>query len=149
MALQQLADGSRNIASQIQPALNTQTSKQAVNAIAAEMARFYSSDVLYIDYTVPQIIGALHAAGITVGGLGGQQVNSQQFLPSIDWLDPTNVARQLHVSLPTAQNKPVTPGLHGHQLNSVTVGGTSLQTGSTNSIPASPAPTFTLNFANT
>jgi hypothetical protein len=29
------------------------------------------------------------------------------------------------------------------------VGGTALQTGSTNSIPASPAPTFTLNFANT
>ena len=31
----------------------------------------------------------------------------------------------------------------------MSVGGTTLQTGSTNSIPASPAPTFTLNFANT
>jgi hypothetical protein len=149
MALQLRADGIRNIAGQVQPALQSQTSKQAVNAIAAEMARFYSSDVLYIDYSVPQIIGALHAAGITVGGLGGQQVNSSQFLPSIDWLNPTNVARTLGVQLPSAQTKPVTPGLHGHALNSVGVGGTTLQTGSTNSIPASPAPIFTLNFANT
>jgi hypothetical protein len=31
----------------------------------------------------------------------------------------------------------------------VSVGGTQLQTGSTNAIPASPAPTFTLSFANT
>jgi hypothetical protein len=149
-AMQMRADGIKNVAAEIQPALQSQTSKDAINSIAADMARFYASDVLYKDYTVPQIIGALRAAGITVGGLGGQQVNSSQFLPSIDWLDPTNIANQLHVSLPSTQsNKPVAPGLHGHELNSVTVGGTTLQTGSTNQIPASPAPTFTLNFANT
>jgi hypothetical protein len=149
-AFQMRADGMTNIAKQIQPALQSQTSKDAVNTIAAEMAKFYASDVLYKEYSVPQIIGALRAAGITVGGLGGQQVNSSQFLTSIDWLDPHGVANALHVSLPTAQgSKPVTPGLHGHQLNSVTVGGTQLQTGSTNQIPASPAPTFTLSFANT
>ncbi|MBO0769816.1 MAG: hypothetical protein J2O48_14130, partial [Solirubrobacterales bacterium] len=143
------ADGMTNIANQVQSALNPSTAKQAVNQIAAEMARFYSSDVLYIDYAVPQIIGALRAAGISVGGLGGQQVNSSQFLPSIDWLDPTKVAAQLHVQLPSSQNRAVTPGLHGHMLNSVSVGGTTLSSGSTNSIPASPAPTFTLSFANT
>jgi hypothetical protein len=151
-ALQMRADGTSNIAGQIQPALQPQTGKEAVNTIAAEMARFYASDVLYKNYTVPQIIGALRAAGITVGGANGQQVNSSQFLTSIDWLDPTKVAHQFHVSLPSSSqnsNQPVTPGLHGHQLNTVTLGGTQLQTGSTNAIPASPAPTFTLNFANT
>ena len=81
-------DGIANIASNVQPALQSQTSQDAVNTIAAEMARFYGSDVLYKDYSVPMIIGALRAAGITVGGLGGQQLNSSQFLPSIDWLDP-------------------------------------------------------------
>ncbi len=147
--LQMRADGIRNIAQEVQPALQTQTSQEAVNKIASDMARFYASDVLYVDYSVPEIIGALRAAGIPVGGLGGQQINSSQFLPSIDWLNPTDVARALRVQLPAAQKKPVTPGLHGHELNSVSVGGTTLQTGSTNSIPASPAPTFTLNFANT
>jgi hypothetical protein len=150
LALQMRADGIHNIAQQVQPALQSQTAQQAVNTIAAEMAKFYASDVLYKNYTVPQIIGALRAAGITVGGLGGQQINSAQFLPSIDWLNPQTVANQLHVTLPsTKSNKPIAPGLHGHQLNSVSVGGTQLQTGSTNAIPASPAPTFTLSFANT
>jgi hypothetical protein len=151
LALQMRADGIHNIAGQVPSALQSTTAQGAVNSIASEMAKFYASDVLYKDYTVPEIIGALRAAGITVGGLGGQQVNSSQFLPSISWLDPTTVANQLHVSLPSSSSssKPITPGLHGHQLNSVSVGGTQLQTGSTNDIPASPAPTFTLNFANT
>ena len=150
-ALQMRKDGMSNVANQVQPALQSQTSKDAVDTIAAEMARFYASDVLYKNYTVPQIVGALRAAGITVGGLGGQQLNSQQFLPSIQWLDPTHVATALHVSLPSSSGQPQTiaPGLHGHALNSVSVGGSTLQTGSPNSIPASPAPTFTLNFANT
>jgi len=150
-ALQMRKDGMSNIANQVQPALQSTTSKDAVNTIAAEMARFYASDVLYKDYTVPQIVGALRAAGITVGGLGGQQLNSSQFLPSIDWLDPQQVATALHVSLPSSSGQPqnIAPGLHGHELNSVSVGGSTLQTGSANSIPASPAPTFTLNFANT
>jgi hypothetical protein len=150
-ALELRKDGMTNIANEIQPALNSQTSQDAVNSIAADMARFYASDVLYKDYTVPQIVGALRAAGITVGGLGGQQLNSSQFLPSIQWLDPTQVARVLGVTLPSSsgQVQNIAPGLHGHQLNSVSVGGSTLQTGSTNAIPASPAPTFTLDFANT
>ncbi len=52
-----------------------------------------------------------------VGGLGGQQLNSSQFLPSIQWLDPTHVATALHVSLPSSsQRQPqnIAPGLHGH-----------------------------------
>jgi hypothetical protein len=149
-ALQERSDGMHNIAGQVQAALQAQTAQDAVNTIASEMARFYSSDVLYKDYTVPEIIGALRAAGISVGGLGGQQINSDQFLPSIAWLNPTTVANTLRAPVPASvSNKPLAPGLHGHQLNSVSVGGTTLQTGSTNAIPASPAPTFTLNFANT
>ena len=148
LALQLRADGIKNITAAVPPALQSQTSQGAVNTIAAEMARFYASDVLYKDYTVPEVIGALRAAGITVGGLGGQQVNSSQFLPSIEWLQPSFIASKLNVTLPTS-TKPVAPGLHGHALNTVSVGGSQLQSGTTNSIPASPPPTFTLSFANT
>jgi hypothetical protein len=147
LALQMRADGIRNVTAAVPPALQSTTSQGAVNTIASEMARFYASDVLYKDYSVPEIIGALRAAGISVGGLGGQQINSDQFLPSISWLDPTYIANQLHVTLPTT-SKPIAPGLHGHKLNSVSVGGTTLTPGSTNQIPASPPPTFTLSFAN-
>ncbi len=130
-ALQMRADGTKNIAGQVQPALQSQTSKDAVNTIAAEMARFYASDVLYKNYTVPQIIGALHAANITVGGAGGQQVNSSQFLTSIDWLDPTKVADQFHVSVPATHPAHIAPGVHGHAMQTVSVGGTALSTSST------------------
>jgi hypothetical protein len=148
LALQMRADAVKNITSEVPPALQSQTSQGAVSTIASEMARFYASDVLYKDYTVPEIIGALRAAGITVGGLGGQQVNSSQFLTSIQWLQPSYVASAMNVTLPVS-SQPISPGLHGHALDSVSVGGTQLTTGSTNAIPASPAPTFTLNFANT
>jgi hypothetical protein len=150
-ALQMRKDGMTNIAGQVGPALQSQTSKDAIDTIAAEMARFYASDVLYKNYSVPQIVGALRAAGITVGGLGGQQLNSSQFLPSIQWLDPTQVATAFHVSLPSTRSTTPTkaaPGVHGHAMQSVSVGGTQLQTLGTNTIPASPPPTFSCTFTN-
>lgn len=149
LALQMRHDGMLNIANDVQPALQQQTSRDAVNSIAAEMARFYGSDVLYKDYSVPLVIGALRAAGITVGGLSGEQINAGQFLPDVRWLTPAYVASQLHVTLPSSRRTKVAPGVHGHQLGSVSAGGSTLQTGSTNTISASPPPTFTLNFVNT
>jgi hypothetical protein len=149
LALQMRADGIRNISMAVPPALQSTTSQGAVNTIASEMARFYASDVLYKDYTVPEVIGALRAAGITVGGLGGQQVNGSQFLPSIQWLDPTYIASQLHVSLPQSTHRAhVAPCACGHAMQSVSVGGSTLTPGGSASIPASPAPTFTCVFTN-
>jgi len=150
LALQMRVDGIANIAQQIQPALQSQTSTDADNAIAAQMARFYASDVLYKDYTLPTVVGALHSAGISVGGPNGEPLFAGQFLPDVQWLSPAFVAGALHSpGAPPASSGKVAPGTHGHALNSVSVGGTTLQTGSTNTIPSSPAPTFTLNFSNT
>src|ERR1700694_2104102 len=92
LALQMRVDGIANIATQIQPALGTTASKDAVNRIAAEMARFYSSDVVYKDYTVPQMIAALKNAGIAVGGINGVPIESGQFFPDLTWLTPSGVA---------------------------------------------------------
>jgi hypothetical protein len=147
LALQMRRDGIAIIGGRIQQALGTSSSNDAVNAIAAEMARFYASDVVYKDYATHLIIAALHGAGIAVGGANGETVEFGQFVPDVQWLIPSFVAQQLHVQLPSANKKPA-PGLHGHSLDSVSVSGTTLQTGSTNTIPASPAPSFTLNFTN-
>jgi hypothetical protein len=146
-ALRLRADGIHNIAQDIQPALQSQTSSEAVSMIAAEMARFYASDVLYKDYALPSLEAALQAAQIAVGGANGEPIDQDQFLPSLQWLTPSYIAGQLQVHPPSGGK--IAPGLHGHELNSVSVGGTTLQTGSTNNIPASPAPTFTLTFTNT
>ena len=146
--LQLRSDGITAIAGNLPAALQSQTSATAVNAIAANMARFYSSDVLYKDYTLPMIVKALRDANIPVGGSGGEPIQTGQFLPNIQWLTPSFVATQLKApTTPTTPGK-VAPGTHGSQLTSVSVGGTTLQTGSTNTIPAQPAPTFSLSFIN-
>jgi hypothetical protein len=148
LALQMRRDGIANIASDIQPALGTSANRDALNSIAAQMARFYASDAVYKDYTTPLIANALHSAGIAVGGSNGETIESGQFLPSLSWLSPSYVASQIGAKAPAAKRGKVAPGLHGHSLDSVSVGGNTLQTGSTNTIAASPPPTFTLHFTN-
>jgi hypothetical protein len=151
LALQMRVDALTNIAKQIQPALGNSASKDAVYAIAAEIARLYSSDVVYKDYTTKEIAAALHGAGIAVGSPNGQSIAGGQFVPDVSWVTPTFLANELHVTLPQSSNNgngKFVPGLHGHILNSVSVAGTTLQTGSPNPIAASPAPKFTLSFTN-
>jgi hypothetical protein len=147
LALQMRLDGISNIASKyIQPALNASTSRDAVSHIAAEMARFYASDVVYIDYTEPMIASALNTA---LGANNGATFNGGQFLPDLGWLTPTFVATKLGASLPAPPNaKCVSGQLVGQALNFASVGGTQLQPGATATVAASPPPTFTLNVTN-
>ena len=148
LALQMRADGIAAIAQSLPPALQPQTASSSVALISADMARFYASDVLYKDYTLPMIVNALRGSNIPVGGSSGEPVTEGQFLPDIHWLTPAFVATELRApAAPTASGK-VAPGTHGHQLNSVSVGGTTLTSGTTNTVSAQPAPTFTLNFTN-
>jgi hypothetical protein len=148
LSMQMRADGIQGIANEIQPALGTSTSKDAVFSIAGQIAQLYSSDVVYKNYAAKELAGALHSAGIAVGAPNGVAISSAQFVPNVEWVQPTFVAGELHVSLPGSTGGKVAPGLHGHSLDSVSVDGTTLQTGSPNTIPASPAPSFTLNFTN-
>lgn len=149
VALQMRSDGISNIAQQLQPALQRSTAANAVNVIATEMARFYASDVLYKDYTLPAMVGALHRAGIAVGGSNGEPIEGAQFLPDVQWLTSSYIASTLRVSLPTpTSNGKAAPGIHGHALNSCTVGGTTLQVGTPNTVPATPTPTFTCSVTN-
>jgi hypothetical protein len=150
LALTMRRDGIANIAQLVQSALGTTNNHNALNQIAANNARFYASDVLYTDYTATEIAAALHAAGITVGP-NGETIPAGQFLPDLGWLSPDFVATKLGASSSSSSSStsgPVAPGTHGHSLDSVSVGGTTLQSGSTNTIPRSPTPSFTVNFTN-
>jgi hypothetical protein len=151
LSLQMRRDAIANVAQNIQPALASTTSKDAVSAIATEMARLYASDVVYKDYTVPLILGALKSAGVAVTGPNAAQVEPTQFLADIRWMTPAFVAAELHASVPASgsTNKKPAPGPHGHRLLSVSVAGTTLTPGASATLTASPPPTFTLNFTNT
>ena len=143
-------DGITTIAAEIQPALGTSVNRDAVKQITGEMARFYASDVIYKDYVAPEIVSALHANSIAVGGSSGVRINAGQFLPSIQWLDPSTVAALFNVTLAghSKTGGKIAPGIHGHVLNTVSVSGTTLQSGATNTVTASPPPTFQLGFTN-
>jgi hypothetical protein len=143
MALKMRVDGTANIAREIQSALSSSATPAAVNDLAKETARLYASDVIYKDYALPEIYGALHAAGTRFS-----PINGDQFVPNVAWMQPSFLASELHVTVPGLQPTKVAPGLHGHSLTSMSVDGTTLQTGSTNTVPASPIPTFTLDFSN-
>ena len=143
-ALKMRVDGISGIAKEIQPALSSTATQASVNALAGETAKFYASDVLYKSYALPEIYSALHAAGTHFS-----PINGDQFLPSIEWLSPDFLASTLHVNVPGAQPTKATPGLHGHELTSVSVGTNTLATGGvTNTVASSPIPTFTFSFLN-
>ena len=90
-AMQLRADGIQTIANEIQPALGTSTSKDAVYKIAGGTAALYASDVLYKDYVTKQMASALHGAGIAVGAPNGVAISGGQFVPDVAW-----VAAELH-----------------------------------------------------
>jgi hypothetical protein len=145
-------DGVAKVADLIGPAVGkTAAAGPAVNQIAGQMRAFDASDVVYSQRVAPLILRALKNDGIgaSYDGSSGEQVLPQaDFLPSLSWINPTYVAAQVGASVSGGKVGAPAPGLHGHGLDTVTVGGTTLAPGGSNQIPASPPPTFTVNFTN-
>ncbi len=140
------ADALQKIADKIPTAQGTgNASSAAVSQITGQMMAFLTSDVLYSQRVEPYIKKALDDNDIT-----GQTIARSQFLPSIDWLDESEVASRLGASASTTTRKsgPPAPGTHGHGLTSTSVNGTELSSDSANRIQASPNLTFTVNFEN-
>jgi hypothetical protein len=149
-------DGVASVADEIQTALGgTAGAGTAVDAIAGQMQAFNASDVVYSQRVAPLLLKALKDDGIAASydGTAGEQVLPYaSFLPEsgfLSWMSPDFVAQQL--GSVTSSGRPggtPTPGLHGHQLDSVSVNGVDLTTDGSNRIPASPPPTFVVNFTN-
>lgn len=148
-------DGVARVADEIQTALGgTAGAGTAVDAIAGQMQAFNASDVLYSQRVAPLLLKGLKDDGIAASydGTAGEQVLPYaSFLPDddISWLSPDFVAGQLGAA--TSGGRPSgtpTPGLHGHQLDSVSVNGADLTTTGSNRIAATPPPTFVVNFTN-
>jgi hypothetical protein len=146
-------DGVANIADEIQTALGgTAGAGTAVDAIAGQMQAFNASDVIYSQRVAPLILKGLKDNGIAASydGTAGEQVLPYaDFLPDISWMSPDYVAQQLGASSASGRTTGTpAPGLHGHQIDSVSVSGVDLTTDGSNRIPASPPPTFVVNFTN-
>lgn len=146
-------DGVAKVADQIQTALGgTAGAGTAVDGIAGQMQAFNASDVIYSQRVAPLILKGLKDDGIAASydGTAGEQVLPYaDFLPDISWMSPDYVAGQLGAASASSRTTgTAAPGLHGHQLDSVSVGGVDLTSTGSNRIPASPPPTFTVTFTN-
>jgi len=149
-------DGVAQVADEIQTALGgTAGAGRAVDDVAAQMQAFNASDVVYSQRVAPLILKGLTDDGVAASydGTAGEQVLPYaNFLPDdggISWMSPDYVAGQLGATTSSGRTGgPVAPGLHGHQIDSVSVNGVDLTTDGSNRIPATPPPTFTVNFTN-
>jgi hypothetical protein len=140
--------GIDQIASHIQGAMNSSTAVDDVKQIATGASLLYAADVIYKTSVGTGIAAALHAADLPVGGTTGAAINSGQVVSDLGWLDPKTVAIWLGATVPSSAVNSDQPGLHGHILNSVSVGETALTTAAVNPISNASAPTFTLNLTN-
>ncbi len=144
--------GLRKIADKLPAALvqgrdNAQSVETALSEIAGQMQQFLASDVIYSQRTAPYVTQALDDANIK-----GQKVATSRFLPNLGWLSPDAIAGRLgsqRAAGGTGADPEPAPGLHGHSLDSVTVGDSTLNPGATsNRIPSRPAPAFTIKLTN-
>jgi hypothetical protein len=144
-------DGLKSTADQIRTALGDSGDQadNAIKAIAAQMAAFSASDVLYSVRVVPFIRSALAHNDVVMS------VSRSQFLNNVDWLSPQFVATKLDQQLTSGggssgsgKAQTTGPGLHGTGLNSTTVGTQVLQPGTSNRITYTPGQTFHVSFTN-
>jgi hypothetical protein len=147
LAFQMRHDAIAGIAGQVQPA-KSKSGGDAVNAIAGDIATLYASDVLYKNYAGKEIAAALHGVGITPNSLNGHPISDLQFVPNLQWLEPSFVAAKLGTSVQGPHGKP-SPGTHGSELNSCSVAGTTLLTAGGNTLASNPPPTFSCTFTDT
>lgn len=120
----------------------------AINQVAGQMQAFNASDVIYSQRVQPDIAQAFDGAGI-----GGQVIPPSRFLTNFGWLQPKFVADALGTSLTASTDGSTgttpSPGTHGHGLDSVSVGGTTLQPSpASNRIPSAAPVTFDVKFSN-
>jgi hypothetical protein len=149
--MQLRAQGISEIATNVVGAASQSTSRDAVKNISVGTSLLYASDVVYKQFVAPDIAKALNGAGIPIGSAAGeQQINGGQIVPDLGWLQSTFISAKLGAQLSTAAANAnnAAPGLHGHSLTSVNVDSTQLSPSGTNTIQASPAPTFVLDLSN-
>jgi hypothetical protein len=112
-----------------QATARTQTGN-AVKAISDAMGSLYASDVLWTQIGKPEIEKVLDDEGVD-----GTPLPGGKFMPAnaTDFLDQTTLVTKLNTL--TGQTA-TTGGTHGLQLESTSIGGTTLSPDSTNTVPS-------------
>jgi hypothetical protein len=134
-------DGLAEIADALPTALGDQDRRQGTESVTLQMQSFLSSDVIYSQRFVPSLAGELRKEDV------GERVPRSQFLPDIDWLDPSFVSDRVS-RIRTGRGGEAAPGLHGNGLGTVSLGGQALTPGASATVKLSRDLQFQVQVAN-
>jgi hypothetical protein len=137
-------DGLAEIADALPQALGDQERRQGTDKVTADMQQFLTSDVIYSQRFVPNLQGVIKDEGLT----GELKVPSSQFLPDIQWLQPSFVSERVGRLRTGGGGGAASPGLHGNGLGSVTLGGQALSPGGSASITLAKDLSFDVQVVN-
>jgi len=119
------------ISERMSTALGNQGREQAIAAITHQMQVLLASDVVYADKARPEIEEVLAEEDIE------EKIPDSSFLPSLTWLDSSNIDSALSL---VSGAEAAAPGIHGLGLISTTINGEALTEGVPVTISADGAP---------
>ena len=121
--------------------------------VAAQMQSFLTSDVIYSQRFLPSLLSTIKEEDLDQDvpvPASLTDLETIQFLPDIQWLEPSFVSDRLGAIGTGGSDEPATPGLHGNGLGTVTVqpSGTQLVEGSAAQIPFTEDVSFDIEIAD-
>ena len=120
------------IANSLPTALGDQNRREGTNKVTSQMQSLLASDVIYSQRFVPELRTALRDDDL----LGQVRIPASQFVPNVQWLQPTFVAQKVG-GLRSGKKGGAAPGLHGTGLGTVSLGGQALTAGGSVSVKLS------------
>jgi hypothetical protein len=115
-------DGLAAIADALPTALGDEDRRKGTERVTTEMQSFLASDVIYTRRFVPSLQATLEKENLK----DQVRIPSSQFLPNIEWLQPSFVSQRVSRIRTGRGGGQASPGLHGTGLGTVTLGGQTL-----------------------
>jgi len=137
-------DGLEAIANALPTALGDQDRRRGTRTVAFQMQVFLASDVIYTRRFVPRLATQLKDQDLQ----DQLRIPDSQFLPNVEWIDPSFVTDRVDALRSGGGGGPATPGLHGTGLGTVTIGGQTLTPDGTATIQASADLAFAVQVIN-
>jgi hypothetical protein len=137
-------DGLAAIANGLPTALGDQDRRKGTTTVVQQMQVFLTSDVVYSRRFVPKLADQLKAQDLETS----VRIPTSQFLPSVQWIDPSFVTTRVDAVRSGRGGGPAAPGLHGTGLGTVTLGGQAVAQDGTVTVKAAADLSFQVQVLN-
>jgi hypothetical protein len=137
-------DGLAAVANALPTALGDQDRRKGTTRVAQEMQTFLTSDVVYSRRFVPKLGAQLKSQNLE----GSVRIPTSQFLPDVQWIDPSFVTQRVDAVRSGSGSGPAAPGLHGTGVGTVSLGGQAITQGGTATVKASAGLSFQVQVLN-